>query len=45
LALEAQILSIAGVVEVGLFCGLCDVVVLADNDSVIISARSDGRLS
>jgi len=45
LTLEAEILSIAGVVEVGLFCGLCDVVVLADEKSVVISARSDGRLS
>ena len=45
LSLEAEILSIAGVVEVGLFCGLCDVVVLADEDSVSTSVRSDGRLS
>ena len=43
--LEAEILSIAGVVEVGLFCGLCDVVVLADEDSVVISTHSDSRLS
>ncbi len=45
LSLEAEILSIAGVIEVGLFCGLCDVVVLADEDSVSTSVRSEGRLS
>ena len=45
LSLEAEILSIAGVVEVGLFCGMCDVVVLADEDSVSTSFRSYGRLS
>ena len=44
-ALEAEVLSIAGVVEVGLFCGLCDAVVLANGDSVVTSVRPDGRLS
>ena len=44
-ALESEILSIAGVVEVGLFCGLCDVVVLADEDSVVTSISPDSRLS
>ena len=43
-ALEAAILNIAGVVQVGLFNGMCDAVVLAGADGVETIINPNGRL-
>lgn len=43
-ALESKILSIAGVVEVGLFCDMCDAVILAGEDRVETLVKNGGRL-
>ena len=42
--LESEILSVAGVVEVGLFCGICDVVVLAGEKGVVTLLKKNGRI-
>jgi ribose 5-phosphate isomerase A len=42
--IEASILKIAGVVQVGLFNNMCDVVVLAGSDGVEIILNPNGRL-
>ena len=42
--LESEILSIAGVVEVGLFCDMCDAVILAGEDRVETLVKNGGRL-
>jgi|TARA_B100000767_G_scaffold73364_2_gene70018 ribose 5-phosphate isomerase A len=44
-ALEAAILNIAGVVQVGLFNGMCDAVVLAGNNGVETIINPAGRLN
>jgi len=44
-SLETTLLSIAGVVEVGLFVDICDVVVLASNGGVLTLINQSGRLS
>ena len=43
-SLESEILSIAGVVEVGLFCDMCDVVILAGEGGVETIIKEGGRL-
>ena len=43
--LEGEILKIAGVVQVGLFNKMCDVVVLARDSGVEILTNPMGRLS
>jgi ribose 5-phosphate isomerase A len=43
-ALEADLRAITGVVEVGLFTGICDVVVLASIDGCEILRKPNGRL-
>jgi|TARA_B100000287_G_scaffold418454_1_gene455415 ribose 5-phosphate isomerase A len=42
--LESKIRSIPGVVEVGLFVGICDAVVMASADGVSTLIKPDGRL-
>lgn len=42
---EIDVLRIAGVVQVGLFISMCDVVVLAGQDGVSVYLNSHGRLS
>lgn len=42
---ELDVLRIAGVVQVGLFISMCDVVVLAGQDGVSVYVNSHGRLS
>jgi ribose 5-phosphate isomerase len=44
-ALEASILHIAGVVQVGLFNGMCDAFVLAGADGVETIINPNGRLN
>ncbi len=44
-SLESQLLTIAGVVEVGLFVGICDAVLLASNGGVLTLINQSGRLS
>jgi len=44
-SLEKKILSIAGVVEVGLFVDICDVVILASNGGVLTLINDSGRLN
>ena len=44
-ALEAAILNIAGVVQVGLFNGMCDAVVLAGAEGVETIINPAGRLN
>ena len=44
-SLEAQILQIAGVVQVGLFSNMCDAVVLAGSDGVQTILNPKGRLN
>jgi len=44
-ALESQILSISGLVEVGLFVGICDAVVMATSTGVSTLGKGNGRLS
>ena len=44
-SLEMKILSIAGVVEVGLFVDICDVVILASNGGVSTLINDSGRLN
>ena len=43
--LEGKILNIAGVVQVGLFNEMCDVVVLAKDSGVEILTNPNGRLT
>ena len=43
-SLEITLLSIAGVVEVGLFVDICDAVVLASNGGVLTLINQSGRL-
>jgi ribose 5-phosphate isomerase len=38
-------LSIAGVVEVGLFVGICDAVILASSGGVLTLVNENGRLT
>ena len=45
ISLEHELLSIAGVVEVGLFVGICDAVVLASNGGVLTLINDSGRLN
>jgi ribose 5-phosphate isomerase len=42
--LEELILSVDGVVEVGLFVGMCDAVVMATPSEVLTIVKEDGRL-
>ena len=42
--MESQILNIAGVVQVGLFNDMCDVVVLANDGKVTTLVNPEGRL-
>ena len=44
LLMETQILNIAGVVQVGLFNDMCDVVVLANEGKVTTLVNPNGRL-
>ena len=44
-SLEIKILSIAGVVEVGLFVDICDAVILASNGGVSTLINDSGRLN
>ena len=44
-SLDMKILSIAGVVEVGLFLDICDAVILASNGGVSILINDSGRLN
>ena len=44
-SLEMKLLSIAGVVEVGLFVDVCDVVILASNEGVSTLINDLGRLN
>ena len=44
-SLEMKLLSIAGVVEVGLFVDTCDAVVLASNGGVLTLINDSGRLN
>ena len=44
-SLELKILSIAGVVEVGLFVDICDAVILASNGGVSTLINDSGRLN
>ena len=44
-SLEMKILSIAGVVEVGLFVNICDAVILASNGGVSTLINDSGRLN
>ena len=44
-SLEITLLSIAGVVEVGLFVNICDAVVLASDGGVLTLINQSGRLS
>jgi len=44
-SLETTLLSIAGIVEVGLFVDICDAVVLASNGGVLTLINQSGRLS
>ena len=43
--LESSLLDIAGVVEVGLFVGICDAVVMAASDGVVTLIKQGGRLA
>ena len=42
--LESEILCVAGVVEVGLFCGICDAVVMAGGMGVETLLKENGRI-
>lgn len=44
-ALEAQIRGVAGVVEVGLFTNMADVVIIGSNDGTEVRIKPNGRLS
>jgi ribose 5-phosphate isomerase A len=44
-ALEAKIRSIAGVVEVGLFTNMADVVIIGSNAGTEVRIKPNGRLS
>jgi len=44
LELEQRILSVDGVVEVGLFVGMCDAVVMSTPSEVLTMVKRDGRL-
>ena len=41
---ERKLLEIAGVVQVGLFTNMCDVVVLASQEGVQILRKKNGRI-
>ena len=43
--LESSLLEIAGVVEVGLFVGICDAVVMAASGGVATLVKQGGRLA
>mgnify|MGYP000010514839 FL=1 len=43
--LESTLLDIAGVVEVGLFVGICDAVVMASSGGIVTLVNPTGRLS
>jgi ribose 5-phosphate isomerase A len=43
--LETKLLNIAGVVEVGLFVGICDAVILASSGGVLTLVDENGRLA
>jgi ribose 5-phosphate isomerase A len=43
--LESTLLEIAGVVEVGLFVGICDAVVMASTGGIITLVNPSGRLA
>ena len=43
--LESTLLNIAGVVEVGLFVGICDAVVMASSGGIVTLVNPTGRLS
>ena len=43
--LESALLDIAGVVEVGLFVGICDAVVMASSGGIVTLVNPTGRLS
>jgi len=43
-SLEMKLLSIAGVVEVGLFVGICDAVILASTDGIVTLTKDSGTL-
>ena len=40
-AIEARLLSLAGVVQVGLFNNMCDVVILASSSGVAVLEKGD----
>ena len=42
---EIEVLKIAGVVQVGLFISMCDAVVIAGSDGVVVHLNAEGRLS
>ena len=41
---ESEILKVAGVVQVGLFNDMCDVVILAEDGGISTLVRQDGRI-
>ena len=43
-SLERAICDIPGVVEVGLFVGICDAVIVASNEGIEELIKSDGRI-
>ena len=43
--LENKIKTIEGVVEVGLFVGICDLVIISSTSGVNILTKQNGRLS
>ena len=43
-SLETAICDIPGVVEVGLFVGICDAVIVASSDGIDELIKSDGRI-
>jgi ribose 5-phosphate isomerase A len=43
-SLELDLLATAGVVEVGLFVGICDAVVMAASGGVVTLLKESGRL-
>ena len=43
-SLERAICDIPGVVEVGLFVGICDAVIVASSDGIEEMIKSDGKI-
>ena len=41
---ESEILKVAGVVQVGLFNDMCDVIILAEDGGISTLVRQDGRI-